>query len=205
VRYILFVCTHNAGRSQIAQAFWKKYAPDDVRAESAGPEPAEAPWPEVVEAIREVGIDISEERPKKLDLEMQLHADWAITLGCGGACPYVPTRVDDWDVADPHGKSPDEVRAIRDELEGRVRDFIDNRLDAIRENRTAHQVRLARMLPDLDREFGQTHAAEEIRACADAILAGYDDVPVRSMVQTIAYREARECLREDRCAAMTAG
>ena len=205
MRYILFVCTHNAGRSQIAQAFWKKYAPDDVRAESAGPEPAEAPWPEVVEAIREVGIDISEERPKKLDLEMQLHADWAITLGCGGACPYVPTRVDDWEIPDPHGKSPDEVRAIRDELEGRVRDFIDNRLDAIRENRTAHQVRLARMLPDLHPEFGQTHAAEEIRACADAILAGYDDVPVRSMVQTIAYREARECLREDRCAAMTAG
>ncbi len=63
--------------------------------------------------------------------------------------------------------------------------------------------RLARMLPDLDREFGQTHAAEEIRACADAILAGYDHVPVRSIVQTIAYREARECLRADRCAAMT--
>jgi len=205
VKYILFVCTHNAGRSQMAQAFWKRYAPDDVRAESAGQEPAEAPWPEVVEAMREVGIDISKERPKKLDLEMQLHADWAITLGCGGACPYVPTRVDDWDVPDPHGRRMDEVRAIRDELEDRVRDFIDNRLNAVRENRTAHQVRLARMLPDLDREFGETHAADEIRACADAILAGYDDVPVRSMVQTIAYREARECLREDRCAAMTVG
>ena len=201
---ILFVCTHNAGRSRMAQGFWKKYAPADVHAESAGQEPAEAPWPEVVEAMREVGIDISKERPKKLDLEMQLHADWAITLGCGGACPYVPTRVDDWEIPDPHGKSMDEVRAIRDELEHRVRDFIDNRLDAVRENRTAHQVRLARMLPDLDREFGETHAADEIRACADAILAGYDDVPVRSMVQTIAYREARDCLREDRCAAMTA-
>jgi len=205
VKYILFVCTHNAGRSQMAQAFWKRYAPDDVRAESAGQEPAEAPWPEVVEAMREVGIDISKERPKKLDLEMQLHADWAITLGCGGACPYVPTRVDDWDVPDPHGRRMDEVRAIRDELEDRVLDFIDNRLNAVRENRTAHQVRLARMLPDLDREFGETHAADEIRACADAILAGYDDVPVRSMVQAIAYREARECLREDRCAAMTVG
>ncbi len=203
MKYILFVCTHNAGRSQMAQAFWKRYAPDDVRAESAGQEPAEAPWPEVVEAMREVGIDISKERPKKLDLEMQLHADWAITLGCGGACPYVPTRVDDWDVPDPHGRRMDEVRAIRDELEDRVLDFIDNRLNAVRENRTAHQVRLARMLPDLDREFGETHAADEIRACADAILAGYDDVPVRSMVQAIAYREARECLREDRCAAMT--
>jgi protein-tyrosine-phosphatase len=187
----------------MAQAFWRKYAPADVGAESAGQEPAEAPWPEVVAAMREVGIDISKERPKKLDLEMQLHADWAITLGCGGACPYVPTRVDDWDVPDPHGRSMNEVRAIRDGLEARVRDFIANRLDAVRGNRTAHQVRLARMLPDLDREFGQTHAAEEIRGCADAILAGYDDVPVRSMVQTIAYREARECLREDRCAAMT--
>ena len=202
---VLFVCIQNAGRSQMAQAFWKRYAPDDVRAESAGQEPAEAPWPEVVEAMREVGIDISKERPKKLDLEMQLHADWAITLGCGGACPYVPTRVDDWDVPDPHGRRMDEVRAIRDELEDRVLDFIDNRLNAVRENRTAHQVRLARMLPDLDREFGETHAADEIRACADAILAGYDDVPVRSMVQAIAYREARECLREDRCAAMTVG
>ena len=203
MKEILFVCTHNAGRSQMAQAFWKRYAPADVRAESAGQEPADAPWPEVVEAMREVGIDISKERPKKLDLEMQLHADWAITLGCGGACPYVPTRVDDWEIPDPHGKSMDDVRAIRDELEGRVRDFIENRLDAVRENRTAHQVRLARMLPDLDREFGERHAADEIRRCADAILERYDDVPVRSMVQTIAYRETRECLREDRCAAMT--
>jgi arsenate reductase (thioredoxin) len=202
MKYILFVCTHNAGRSQMAQAFWTKHAPADVRAESAGQEPATAPWPEVVEAMREVGIDISKERPKKLDLEMQLHADWAITLGCGGACPYVPTRVDDWEIPDPHGKGMDEVRAIRDEVEGRVRDFIANRLDAVRENRTAHQVRLARMLPDLDREFGGTHEAAEIRACADAILEGYDGVPVRSMVQTIAYREARACLREDRCAAM---
>lgn len=203
MKEILFVCTHNAGRSQMAQAFWKKYAPAGVRAQSAGQEPARAPWPEVVEAMREVGIDISRERPKKLDLEMQLHADWAITLGCGGACPYVPTRVDDWEIPDPHGRSMDEVRAIRDDLEWRVRDFIQNRLDAVRENRTAHQVRLARMLPDLDREFSERHAADEIRRCADAILERYDDVPVRSMVQTIAYRETRECLREDRCAAMT--
>lgn len=85
MKYVLFVCTHNAGRSQIAQAFWNAYAPADVRAESAGQEPAATPWPEVVEVMREVGIDTSRERPKKLDLEMQLHADWAITLGCGGA------------------------------------------------------------------------------------------------------------------------
>jgi len=199
VKYVLFVCTHNAGRSQMAQAFWRKHAPSDVRAESAGQEPARAPWPEVVQAMAEVGIDISNERPKKLDLEMQLHADWAITLGCGGACPYVPTRVDDWDIPDPHGRPIEIVRGIRDDLEARVKFFIANRLDDIRTDRTAHQLRLARMLPDLDREFGADHEAEEIRACVDAILERYDEAPVRSMVQTIAYREARECLRDDRC------
>jgi arsenate reductase len=200
VKYILFVCTHNAGRSQMAQAFWRRHAPADVRAESAGQEPAKAPWPEVVEAMAEVGIDISHERPKKLDLEMQLHADWAITLGCGGACPYVPTRVDDWEIPDPHGQPMDVVREIRDDLERRIVDFIATRLDEIRSDRTAHQLRLVRMLPDLDREFGRTHPADEIRACADTLLGRYDSAPVRSMVQTIAYRETRECLRENRCA-----
>jgi arsenate reductase len=199
VKYILFVCTHNAGRSQMAQAFWRRHAPSDVRAESAGQEPAKAPWPEVVQAMAEVGIDIAGERPKKLDLEMQLHADWAITLGCGGACPYVPTRVDDWAIPDPHGRPMGEVRLIRDDIERRVVEFIDTRLDDIRADRTAHQLRLARMLPDLDREFSDAHSADEIRACADSVLVRYEDVPVRSMVQTIAYRETRECLREDRC------
>jgi arsenate reductase (thioredoxin) len=199
VKHILFVCTHNAGRSQMAQAFWRKHAPSDVRAESAGQEPAKAPWPEVVQAMAEVGIDISRERPKKLDLELQLRADWAITLGCGGACPYVPTRVDDWDLPDPHGQPIEVVREIRDDVERRVQEFIATRLDDIRQDRTAHQLRLVRMLPDLDREFADTHPADEIRACADAILERYDEAPVRSMVQTIAYRETRECLREDRC------
>jgi arsenate reductase (thioredoxin) len=202
MKYVLFVCTHNAGRSQMAQAFWRKHAPADVRAESAGQEPAKAPWPEVIEVMREVGIDIAHERPKKLDLEMQLHANWAITLGCGGSCPYVPTRVDDWDIPDPHGKSLAEVRDIRDELERRVLDFIAYRLDDLRHDRTAHQLRLVRMLPDLDREFGDTHPADEIRRCADSILEQYDDAPVRSLVATIAYRETRECLRDDRCADM---
>jgi arsenate reductase len=82
MKYVLFVCTHNAGRSQIAQAFFERYAPEDVRAESAGQLPAEAIWPNVVEAMREVGIEIADRRPKKLDVEMQLHADFAITLNC---------------------------------------------------------------------------------------------------------------------------
>ncbi len=200
MKYILFVCTHNAGRSQMAQAFWRKYAPQDVVAESAGQTPAAAPWPEVVEVMREVGIDISNERPKKLDLEMQLHADWAITLGCGGACPYVPTRVEDWEIPDPHGRPIDQVREIRDELERRILDFIKNRLDDVRQNRTGHELRLAKMLPGLDQEFGETHSADEIRACADTILTRFDDAPVRSLASTLAYRETRECLRDDRCA-----
>jgi len=73
MKYVLFVCTHNAARSQMAQAFFERHAPPDIRAESAGQEPAHEVWPEVVEAIREVGIDLSERRPKKLTVEMQLH------------------------------------------------------------------------------------------------------------------------------------
>jgi arsenate reductase len=100
MKYVLFVCTQNAGRSQIAQAFFEKFGPPDVRAESAGAEPAGQVHSVVVEAMLEAGIDLSGRRPKKLTLEMQLHADWAITLACGAKCPYVPSVVEDWDVAD---------------------------------------------------------------------------------------------------------
>lgn len=147
VKYVLFVCTHNAGRSQMAQAFFEKYAPDDVRAESTGQEPADAPWPEVVEAMREVGIDISNRKPKKIDLEMQLHADWAITLNCAAVCPYVPGMVEDWDVEDPRGKPIEKVREIRDDVERRVIDLIENRLDAIRTDTTSHSDSLAAVAP----------------------------------------------------------
>jgi arsenate reductase len=202
MKYVLFVCTHNAGRSQMAQAFLERHAPPGIRAESAGQEPAEAIWPNVVEAMREVGIDIAGRRPKKLDLEMQLHADWAITLACGGACPYVSTTVEDWEIPDPAEKSIDEVREIRDLVEERVTDFVQTRLDAIRGDRTAHELRLERLLPGLAEEFGSTRSADEIRACADAILAEYDDVPVRSLILTLADRRIRKCLREDECAAL---
>lgn len=199
MKYVLFVCTHNAGRSQIAQAFFEKYAPEDVRAESAGQEPADAIWPEVVEAMREVGLDLSGRKPKKIDLEMQLHADWAITLACGGTCPYVPGIVEDWDIPDPAGKPIEEVRAIRDELERRVRDLIDNRLDAIRGDRSAHNRRLAQLLPRLVEEFEGTREPDQIRACADAVLGRYDEAPVRSFMLTLADRATRECLKADSC------
>jgi arsenate reductase len=202
MRYVLFVCTHNAGRSQMAQAFFERHAPTDVRAESAGQEPAEEIWPNVVEAMREVGIDISDRRPKRIDLEMQLHADWAITLACGGSCPYVPTIVEDWEIPDPAGKPLAEVREIRDLVDRRVEELIDTRLDAIRFDATAHESRLRVLLPDLVREFEATKPPEEIRACADAILGDYDDAPVRSFVLTLAHRRTRECLRADTCAVL---
>jgi arsenate reductase len=199
VKYVLFVCTHNAGRSQMAQAFFERHAPPDIRAESAGQEPAERVWPEVVEAMREAEVDLSARRPKKLTVEMQLHADWAITLACGAQCPYVPTTVEDWDIPDPAGKPVEEVRAIRDAVEARVKDLIAHRLEAIRADRTAHQVRLERLLPDLFDEFHETRTDSEIRACADAILAPYQEVPVRSFVMTIAHRRARQCLAAETC------
>ena len=85
-----------------------------MRAESAGSEPAHEVWPPVVEVMREVGIDLSGRTPKKLMVEMQLHADWAVTMGCGDVCPYVPTMVEAWDIPDPAGRPIEEVRAIRD-------------------------------------------------------------------------------------------
>jgi protein-tyrosine-phosphatase len=120
VKYVLFICTHNAGRSQMAQAFFERHAPADMRAESAGSEPRrEGFWPAVVEAMAEVGFDLSNRRPKKLSVEMQLHADWAVTLACGAPCPYVPATVEDWDIPDPAGRPLEEVRAIRDTIEAR--------------------------------------------------------------------------------------
>jgi arsenate reductase len=199
IRYVLFVCNHNAGRSQMAQAFFERYGPEDVRAESAGTEPAPEIWPPVVEAMREVGFDLSGRKPKKLTLEMQLHADWAITMGCGDACPYVPTMVEEWDIPDPAGRSIEDVRAIRDGIQAHIRELIAVSLEAIRADRTAHEFRLRRLLPMLAEEFAATRSSEEIRACADAVLEGFDGARVRSHVMTLAHRQTRECLRRDTC------
>lgn len=203
MKYVLFVCTHNAGRSQMAQAFFARHAPDDVRAESAGQEPRrEGVWPNVIEAMQEVGIDLSGRKPTKLTVEMQLHADWAITLACGATCPYVPTIVEDWDIPDPAGMSLEETRVVRDALEVRVKELIEQRIDAIRSDRTSHQVRLRALVPSLVEEFAGHRSDLEIRACADAILTEFDEVPVRSHVMTIARRKTRECLRKDHCDAI---
>jgi arsenate reductase len=200
MKTVLFVCSQNAGRSQIAEALFNRMAPDDVRAESAGQHPRrEGLWPAVVEVMRDVGIDLAGKRPQKLRPEMQLHADWGITLACGATCPYVPTVVEDWDIPDPAGRSVDEVRLIRDQIELRIADLLEHRLGAIRADRTAHQMRLARLLPGLIERFPELPEVE-VRACADAVLAEYVDVPVRSFVMTIAERKARDCLASGGCA-----
>lgn len=149
MRYVLFVCNHNAGRSQMAQAFFQRDAPADMRAESAGSDPAPRLWPTVVQAMAEVGIDLSGRRPARLLLETQLHADCAVTMGCGDACPYVPTTVEAWEVPDPAHEPIERVREIRDEIQRRVRQLIDTRLDDIRCDRTAHELRLGKLLPHL--------------------------------------------------------
>jgi arsenate reductase len=196
MKYVLFVCTQNAGRSQMAQALFVRHGPPDVRAESAGAEPADRVHPVVVEAMREIGIDLADRRPKKLTLEMQLHADWAITLACGAKCPYVPSVVEDWDVADPAARPIEEVRRIRDDIEQRVSALIETRIEEIREDRRQHMMRMARLVPGLVDEFGGRLEDHEIRAIADEILDTYDDVPIRSFVMTLANRRAREILKQ---------
>ena len=158
-------------------------------------------WPNVVEAMLEVAIDLSR-RPTKLTVEMQLHADWTITLACGATRPYVPSTVEDWDSPDPVGLTLAETRTVRDAIELRVEDLVEHRLDAIRADRTAQQHRLEHLLPDLAREFEGVPSEAEVRACADAILSEFADVPIRSHVMAIAHRKARECLRAERCGAL---
>jgi len=154
--------------------------------------------------MREIGIELGQRRPKKLTLEMQLHADWTITLACGAKCPYVPSVVEDWDVDDPAGRPIEEVRSIRDEIEERVTALLETRIESIREDRRQHMMRMARLVPGLVNEFGGQLKDEEIRAIADEILETYDDVPIRSFVMTLANRRAREILKQRSGAATAA-
>jgi arsenate reductase len=118
---VLFVCVHNAGRSQMAAALLHRKAGDRVQVLSAGSEPADQLNPAVVEAMNEIGIDISAERPKKLEDEMVRESDVVITMGCGDACPIYPgRRYEDWDLEDPSGKDVETVRGIRDEISTRI-------------------------------------------------------------------------------------
>jgi hypothetical protein len=152
--------------------------------------------------MHEVGIDLSTQVPAKIDLEMQLHADWAITLNCSDTCPYVLGVVEDWEVEDPAGKPLETVRRIRDEIEQRVIGLLADHADDIRADRTAHRRRLERLLPQLVTEFSEVRRPEEIRACTDAILSRFDDAPVRLFVEPLALRQTRDCLSADVCEAL---
>ncbi len=125
MRHVPFVCNHNAGRSQMAQAFFERDAPSGWAGESAGSDPGAALWPEVVQAMAEVGIDLSGRTPKPLTVEMQQRADLGITMGCGDVCPYVPAPVEDWDLPDPAGRPLDEVRMVRDVIEQRIAELVE--------------------------------------------------------------------------------
>ena len=148
--------------------------------------------------MREVGIDISDRKPKRLTVEMQLHADWAVTMGCGDVCPYVRTRVDDWDIPDPAGRPIEEVREIRDTIAERVQHLVAN-IDEIRHDDTSDRWRLAKLLPALIEEFGETREPEVIRGCADRVLDQYDDVPIRSHIFSLAHKQTRACLQREHC------
>ena len=122
---VLFVCVHNAGRSQMAAALLAKHAAGRVGVRSAGSEPAEQLNPAVVEVMAEVDIDISTETPKRLTDDALRVADVVITMGCGDACPFHPgKRYLDWALEDPAGRSVDVVRRIRDDIDRRVRDLL---------------------------------------------------------------------------------
>ncbi len=117
----LFVCLHNAGRSQISEALFERAAAGRHEARSAGTAPAERVHPEVVEAMAELGIDLADRIPRKLTREDAEWADVVVTMGCGDECPYIPgKRYLDWDLPDPKGQPLEEVRRTREEIERRT-------------------------------------------------------------------------------------
>ncbi len=123
---VLFVCLHNAGRSQMSEVLFARVAGERHRARSAGTTPGDRVHPEVVEAMSELGIDLAGRLPKRLTREDAEWADVVVTMGCGDECPYVPgKRYLDWDLVDPKGRTLDEVRATRDEIERRVAELVD--------------------------------------------------------------------------------
>ena len=123
---VLFVCLHNAGRSQMSAAFFEQAAGGRHEARSAGTTPAERVHPEVVQAMREAGVDLSSRTPQQLTDDLAAWADIIVTMGCGDQCPYVPgKRYIDWDLTDPKAKPLAEVRRIRDEIRRLVQDLVE--------------------------------------------------------------------------------
>jgi arsenate reductase (thioredoxin) len=122
---VLFVCVQNAGRSQMAEAFFTRAAAGDHEGRSAGSRPADDVHPEVVEVMREVGIDLADRVPHRIERADAEWADVVVTMGCGDECPFVPgKRYVDWDLPDPAGRPLADVRAVRDEIQRRVGDLV---------------------------------------------------------------------------------
>ncbi|HEY4104740.1 MAG TPA: arsenate reductase ArsC [Polyangiaceae bacterium] len=124
---VIFACIHNAGRSQMAAAWFNALVDSNqARAISAGTEPAARVHPEVLEAMREVGIDLSQQKPQKLNDELARQAQLLVTMGCGEQCPVVPgLKRDDWPLEDPKGKPVERVREIRDDVRARVQALLE--------------------------------------------------------------------------------
>ena len=123
--HVLFVCPHNAGRSQMSQALFERAAAGRHTAASAGTTPAERVHPEVAEVMRELGIDLTDNRPQLLTRELAGQADVVVTMGCGDECPFIPgKRYLDWELEDPKGRPVGEVRATRDEIARRVKELL---------------------------------------------------------------------------------
>ena len=118
---VIFACVHNAGRSQMAAAFFNAAKTEGSMAISAGTQPAECVHPVVIDVMNEVGIDLSDAQPQLLTEELATDADLLVTMGCGDKCPFVPgLKIEDWPLTDPKGKPLNEVRKIRDEIKGKV-------------------------------------------------------------------------------------
>lgn len=129
---VLFVCIHNAGRSQMAQGWLSHYAGDRIEVRSAGSQPADRINPAAVAVMAEVGIDITAQHPKILSLDDVYDSDVVITMGCGDTCPIFPgKRYEDWDLPDPAGQSVAAVRPIRDDIGDRVRRIVDELLEPL--------------------------------------------------------------------------
>jgi arsenate reductase len=119
--HVLFVCLHNAGRSQMSRALFERAAGPEHEAASAGTTPGDRVHPEVVEVMREIGIDLSDRVPRSLTDRLAQWADVVVTMGCGDECPYIAgTRYIDWELPDPKGRPIEEVRRLRDDIAGRV-------------------------------------------------------------------------------------
>lgn len=129
MKHVIFACVHNAGRSQMAAAFFNQLAePAVARATSAGTQPGDRVHPEVVEVMREAGVDLSQATPQRLTDDLARGAALLVTMGCGDACPAVPgLERDDWPLQDPKGRSTEDVRRIRDDIRARIERLLAER------------------------------------------------------------------------------